>query len=449
MNSQLLASKLSTKGYQDIRYQTLENLTIAVKGKGLGDVVTTHKAGGHVRTLTGGGFGTYSFTGASEIEQAVRQSQVLSNLIPGKASLASVPVVQETVGFRRGDPRTASLDEKKALLLKYHKQIMAYPEIVSTGGTYFEIVSSKIYVNSDGTVIEQDEAVSGIRFNITAKGNGITQITRLYLGGGDDFADLCRQEETVEARARQTVGLLTADTISEGNYDVILDHEVGGLFIHEAFGHLSEADNLLQSKALQKTMTLGTEFGLPILNVVDDPGEVGHPGSYVFDDEGVQGSRTELIREGKLAGRLHSRQTAALMGEAPTGHCRAKDFSFRPIPRMGNIYIAPGPHSFDDMVGSIDRGLYLFGAAGGQTSGERFSFAVQGGYRIEGGRIVGMVRDISLGGNLFTTLRNISMVGSEFVWSRAGGCGKQGQTLIKCGKGSVPVKIDNMAIGVR
>ncbi|HSL93133.1 MAG TPA: TldD/PmbA family protein [Bacillota bacterium] len=449
MNSELLASQLSTKGYQDIRYQTLDNLTISVKGQGLGDVITTRKQGGHARSLTGGGFGTYSFTGAGDLGLAVRQSMVLSNLIPGRVTLANVPVEQEKIGFRRPDPRTIPMEEKKELLLKYHQQLMAHPAIISTGGTYFEIVSNKHYVNNEGTAIEQSEVVSGMRFNITAKGNGITQITRLSLGGGDDFADLGGQEEAVEARAQQTEDLLSAETISEGNYDVILDHEVGGLFIHEAFGHLSEADNLLQSQALQKTMTLGTEFGLPWLNVVDDPGEEGHPGSYVFDDEGVRGSRTHLIREGMLAGRLHSRQTAGLMGETPTGHCRAKDFSFRPIPRMGNIFIAAGPHSFDDMVASIDRGLYLFGAAGGQTSGERFSFAVQGGYRITGGRIVGMVRDVSLGGNLFTTLRNISMVGSEFVWSRAGGCGKQGQSLVNCGKGSVPVKIDNMAIGVR
>lgn len=449
MNSEQLAAKLHCRGYQDIRYQSLEHTTIVAKGQEIGEVITTKKEGGHVRSLTGGGFGTYSFTNPENVEGAVRKSIVLSDLIPGRSALSPVPAVRAVVKLRHQAHNTISLEEKKELLLKYHQQLLAYPEIVSTGGTYFEIASKKAYVNNEGSAIEQEEVVSGIRFNITAKGNGITQITRLYLGGGDNFHDLYDLEEEVEAKAIETVGLLSADTISEGSYDVILDHQVGGLFIHEAFGHLSEADNLLQSRELRKTMTLGTEFASPLLNVIDDPGAPGHPGSYVYDDEGVKGSRTHLIREGKLSGRLHSRQTAALMGELATGHCRAKDFTFRPIPRMGNIFIDAGPHSFEEMVSSIDRGLYLFGAAGGQTSGERFSFAVQGGYFIANGKITGMVRDISLGGNLFTTLRNISMVGSDFKWSRAGGCGKQGQSLIRCGKGSVPVKIKNMTIGVR
>lgn len=116
---------------------------------------------------------------------------------------------------------------------------------------------------------------------------------------------------------------------------------------------------------------------------------------------------------------------------------------------MGNIYIDKGKHSLDQMIESIENGLYLFGSAGGQTSGETFTFAVQGGYKIENGQIKGMVRDIALTGHLFTTLKNIEMVGNEVEFSKAGGCGKAGQILIQSGKGSAPIKIKNMGIGGR
>jgi TldD protein len=199
--------------------------------------------------------------------------------------------------------------------------------------------------------------------------------------------------------------------------------------------------------SLAETMKLGETFAVPEFNVIDDPTLSGYPGSYSYDHEGTLAKRTYLIKDGKLSGRLHSLESANLMNETPTGHARAKNFGFTPIVRMGNIYIDKDKHSLDDMIKSIDKGLYLFGSAGGQTSGDTFTFAVQGAYKIENGEIKGMVRDLALTGHLFTTLKNIEMIGNEIGFSKAGGCGKGGQILIQSGKGSAPIKIKNMGIG--
>lgn len=448
MYKEILLKSLGDKGYQDIRYQYMTNTSIKSKDRDIKEVSVINKSGGHSRALSGGGWGTFSFNKVEDSEVAIKECLLASDLIPGTKSLAVAPVIKDIVVVSpKVDPRKVSIEEKKELLLKYSNILMDYTGIATIEGEYYEQFSNKYFISNEGTVIEKEELICGITFRITSKEGSLTQQTRLSFGGNDNYEGLLNQECAVEAKAKQTVDLLSAKPIVGGNYNVICDSDVSGLFIHEAFGHLSESDNLLGSLALRKTMTLGTEFGNPILNVIDDPSMPGIPGSYIYDDEGVRGTRTYLIKEGVLSGRLHSRETAGELGEIPTGHARAKDYSFTPVVRMGNIYIDKGPNRMDEMIASVEDGLYLFGSAGGQTSGEMFTFAVQGGYVIKNGKLGEMVRDIVLTGNLFTTLKNIDMIGDKVDFSKIGGCGKAGQILTTSGKGSAPIRITNMGIG--
>ena len=194
-------------------------------------------------------------------------------------------------------------------------------------------------------------------------------------------------------------------------------------------------------------MSLGRVFGKPILNVIDDGSLRGHPGSIHYDDDGVLAQKTYLIKQGVLVGRLHSRETAGKMGEEISGNSRARDFSFPPVVRMSNIFIDQGETSFEEMVTSIEDGLYLVGAAGGQTSGNTFTLAVQYGYRIRDGKVSEMVRDIVINCNLFETMSDISAIGDDLTCSRSGGCGKAGQILLTSGMGAPHIKIDNITIG--
>jgi len=243
--------------------------------------------------------------------------------------------------------------------------------------------------------------------------------------------------------------LLDASPPRAGIYPVILDPDEAAVFIHEAFGHLSEADGLQNNPAFREKLKIGTTLGREILNVTDDPTIPGHPGSYDIDDEGVAGVKTRLITDGVLTGRLHSRETAAEFGEPLSGNMRAVDAHFTPIVRMSNIFIEPGNSSFEEMVASIDDGYYLVGARGGQTSGDQFTFGAQWGYRIENGRLGGMVRDINMSGELFSTLRAISMIGSDLSFGERGGCGKgmPMQLNRKSGKGAPHIKIDRVTLG--
>jgi TldD protein len=155
-----------------------------------------------------------------------------------------------------------------------------------------------------------------------------------------------------------------------------------------------------------------------------------------------------LIENGVLAGHLHSLETAAKMGEKPTGNARAIGRGFAPIVRMTNTCIAPGEKSFDELVGGIDRGIYACNMFGGQTMMEMFTFSAAYGYRIENGQLGELVRDVVLTGNVFDTLNNIDGFGDDFALIEAGGgCGKGGQSPLPVTFGSPHLRIRDVVVG--
>ena len=152
--------------------------------------------------------------------------------------------------------------------------------------------------------------------------------------------------DQIKEMAQNAVKMLSAPQAKGGEYTVVLDPILAGVFVHEAFGHLSEADHVYENPQLREIMTLGKKFGGEQLNMVDGAAVPGLRGSYKYDDEGVPAEKTYLIREGILAGRLHSRETAAKMKEKLTGNARAISYRFPPIVRMTNTYIEPGTTIF-------------------------------------------------------------------------------------------------------
>jgi TldD protein len=244
------------------------------------------------------------------------------------------------------------------------------------------------------------------------------------------------------------VDLLGAETVVGGQYPVIVNPQLAGVFIHEAFGHLSESDFVYENPQAREMMVLGRRFGQDALNVYEDGSLPGLRGTHKYDDEGTPTRHTDLIRNGLLVGRLHSRETAAKMGEAPTGNARALNYHYPPIVRMTNTAIEGGTTSFDDMIRDIKLGVYACDAYGGNTYLESFSFSSGYAYMIRDGHVAEMVKDVILAGNLFTTLMNIDAIGNDFEWSQmGGGCGKGGQDGLPVTCGAPHIRIQNVVIG--
>jgi TldD protein len=229
---------------------------------------------------------------------------------------------------------------------------------------------------------------------------------------------------------------------------VVCDPDLAGVFAHEAFGHLSEADFVYANPQAAEMMVLGKVFGRPNLNIVDDGTLTGLRGTHRYDDEGTPTQRTELMRDGILVGRLHSRETAARMGEQPTGNARSVGYRYAPLVRMTNTYIERGNASTADMIADTHLGVYACDGSGGETMMENFSFSAGYGYMIRNGQLAEMVRDVVLSGNLFSTLRNIDAIGDDLVFATKGDCGK-GPGSLPVSTGAPHIRIQRVAMGGR
>jgi TldD protein len=170
-------------------------------------------------------------------------------------------------------------------------------------------------------------------------------------------------------------------------------------------------------------------------------------GSFKYDDEGTPATKTYLIKDGKLTGRLHSRETAAKMGEAATGNARAVSYRYPPIVRMTNTYIEPGTTTFEEMIADIKEGIYARNWYGGTTSMEMFTFSAGEAYMIRNGKIAELIRPVVLTGNVFETLKNIDAIGNDLDMNEGGGCGKGGQSPLPVSNGSPHIRIRHCLVG--
>jgi predicted Zn-dependent protease len=188
--------------------------------------------------------------------------------------------------------------------------------------------------------------------------------------------------------ARHAVELLSAPQVKGGEYTVVLDPILAGVFVHEAFGHLSESDFVYENELMRQIMTLGKEFGCAELNIIDSATVPGLRGSYKYDDEGVPAQKTLLKSDGVVAGLMHNRETARKFNAAPTGNARAEDFRVEPIIRMRNTFMAPRDYSLEELVEGIRAGYYFKSFRGGQANIDgTFQVGIQEAYEIVNGEI--------------------------------------------------------------
>ncbi len=436
--------------FTDVRYEEVQRVVITFDGNELTDIRSNISDGFNARVFRDGAVASGSFAHLNSASGVIRKlsdtARLISQLSKKKNYLKPAPPVKDVVKLSlKIDPRTIPLREKHELLKHYNEMILAQDRIQTTKLTYNEVFRKKLYVTSEGTGIEQEILTTSIKGTIWAKKNNSVQDIRVAVGGSTGFAPLLNREDIFLEKARLCKALLDAEPVKAGTYTVLLDNQIGGLFIHEAFGHLSEAD-FIEDTPLQNKMVLHRKLGCEELNIVDDATIENSLSYYKYDDEGIKASRTQLMKNGILVGRLHSRRTALGYKEPLSGNCVAEDYAYPPIIRMSNIYVEPGYRSFKELINSIDQGLYICGGKGGQTIGDIFSFGAQYGYDIRKGKIKKMLRDINMSGNLFTTLNNIRMIGNDLKFSEAGACGK-GQINIKSCHGAPHMVIDKVVIG--
>ena len=443
------ASRGHNADYVEIRLEESQVTRIVYRGQRLEEIGRTTSLGGNVRALVKGGWGFVSFNNVKglrdKVELAVKQARLVGK--EDSKFSQTEPAVGIVTAETKKDPTTVPLASKKQMLDEYNDIILSTPKIQTSNIGYHDSQRKITFANSEGSYIEQTKVDLSLRLTAIAAEDGQVQQIGLSLGSQGDFSAVESLQAQVREMAQRAVRLLSAPQAKGGEYTVVLDPILAGVFAHEAFGHLSEADHVYENKRLQDIMVLGRRFGGKHLNIVDGAAVPGLRGSYKYDDEGVPGTRTYLIREGVLESRLHSRETAAKMGEMLTGNARALNYRFPPIVRMTNTFIEPGSISFEDMLGDIKEGIYVKDWYGGTTSLEMFTFSAAEAYIIRNGKVAELLRPVVLSGNVFATLGNIDAIGNELAMNQGGGCGKGGQSPLPVSNGSPHIRIRRCLVG--
>jgi TldD protein len=435
--------------YIEVRLDESKSSRLVYRGERLEEAGRTAGTGGCVRALVRGGWGFVSFNSLDKLSEkialAVEQARQVGK---GESQFSpAVPMVDTVPAEFKKNPIDVPLATKNNILDEYNRIMLGTKDIQTTSIGYADIKKKVTLATSEGTYIEQGRIDLNLRLSAIASKDGDVQQVGLSIGSKGDFATVENLHEKVQDIARRAVALLSAPNAKGGTYTVVLDPVLAGVFVHEAFGHLSEADHIYENPQMRELMVLGRRFGGKHLNIVDGAAVPGYRGSFKYDDEGTPATKTYLIKQGVLTSRLHSRETAAKMGEQPTGNARAINYTHPPIVRMTNTFIEPGSTSFEEMISGIKEGVYAKDWYGGTTSLEMFTFSAGEAYMIRNGQIAEMIRPVVLTGNVFATLDNIDAIGNDLDMNQGGGCGKAGQSPLPVSNGSPHIRIQNCLVG--
>lgn len=437
--------------YLMIRLEVGEGTDILVRGDRVETLCEVISIGGHVRACYKGGWGMSSFNEMETIQERVEEAISAARMVGDDTTiLATIEPIQTQchLPLVGTDPRQIPLSEKKQLCDRYTDLLKSRNhQITSTLVQYADTAQKVIILTNEGTDIEQSWVDMEMRFAATARNGETVQTGRETTGSRNGYEDLTALDEQVQSAAQRAVASLSLPSVRGSIYTVVIDPILTGLFVHEAFGHLSEADMAYENPDLLEVMSIGRCFGSKELQIFDGAAPPGHRGSYLYDDEGTPATTTQLIQDGILVGRLHSRETAGKLGETPTGNARCLNYHHAPIVRMTNTWIERGSTPVYDLFTGIKEGVYARNWLGGMTNGEMFTFSAGEAWMIRNGRIAEPVKDVTLSGNVFKTLADIEAIGDDFYWDESGGCGKGGQNGLPVGCGGPSLRIRNVVIG--
>jgi len=449
--SDLIARYRSRVDYLAIRLEDSEGTSILLQGDKVETLSEGLSIGGQVRACYQGGWGFASFNQLSTLSERVEEAIAAARVVgDDETILAPIKAVKAVchLPLTGTDPRHIPLSEKKALCDRYNEILKSVdPHITTTTVRYSDSTQRIIIATSEGTLIEQSWVDMEMRFSATARNGDIVQTGRETTGSRKAYEDLTNLDEQVRSAAQRALDSLSLPPVKGGTYTVVIDPILTGLFVHEAFGHLSEADMAYENPDLLEVMSMGRQFGPEELQIFDGAAPLGHRGSYFYDDEGTPATTTQLIKDGILVGRLHSRETAGKLEETPTGNARCLNYHYPPIVRMTNTWIERGKTPVEDLFKGIKEGVYARNWIGGMTNGEMFTFSAGEAWMIRDGKLAEQVRDVTLSGNVFKTLADIEAIGDDFYWDESGGCGKGGQSGLPVGCGGPSLRIRNVVVG--
>lgn len=413
-----------------------------------------------VRAVTGEKTG-FAYTDQISLAKLKQSAIAAQSIVQSKAPLIVTPFKHSDVLpiYTDINPINSTSQEAKITLLHHVDKLARSLDkrvidvTASLTGNYEDVLIAA----TDGTYAVDTRPLVRLSISVLVEENGIRE--KGSSGGGGRFGYdyfLSVNEQTGESQidtytkeaTRLALVALSAQPAPAGSMTVVLGAGWPAVLLHEAVGHGLEGD-FNRKKSSVFSGKIDECVTSELCTIVDDATIKDRRGSLTIDDEGVKGQRTVLIENGILKGYMFDKLNAKLMGQVSTGNGRREGYAYLPMPRMTNTYMLPGNSTFDDIINSVDYGLYAPGFAGGQvdiTSG-KFVFSTSEAYLIENGKITKPIKGATLIGSGIETMQKISMVGNDMVLdSGIGVCGKAGQN-VPVGVGQPTLKVDDLIVG--
>jgi TldD protein len=404
---------------EDILKETSENIVI----------------GAGIRVIYGDQTG-YAYTNDISFDELRRAALAAASIAKAKVTLRPSPLQPSSLGHNFYPiliaPEDRLLDKKIGLVRETYTAALSLDrKIKKVKASFIDQIRHVRIVDSEGIDISDVQPLIKLTCLSIAEKPGKREMG--YSGGGGRVGleyfekNLVPKQVGTEA-SQEALALLEAVQAPAGEMPIVLAPGHSGVLIHEAVGHLLEADfNRKKTSIFWDKM--GKRVGNKQIFIYDDPTIPFYRGSYNVDDEGTIPSKTPLIERGKLVGLLQDKLSARLMGLPLTGHGRRQDYTCIPIPRMSNTYIDKGEYEPEEIIRAVNKGFYAHKFEGGQVEDSgKFTFSVSSGFLIEGGKLSAPVKQATLIGSNMDILQKIEKVGSDLAFGfQTGTCGKDGQ----------------------
>lgn len=440
--------------YADIYFEHAYSNNVRLIDNNVDNASSNIEYGAGVRVVVGDQTG-YAYTEIATVDELLKAARMANRIASNGEKYNNVNIQELTNPNRypilhHWEEKT--LLDRKPWLEKLNNRIFELDKRVKKVAiTQGDGTSDILFFNSEGNIFSDSIPIAMLSATcVMEDDNGHREqagSSRSFHTGYEFLTEELIEELAQEVVSRTAI-LFDATKPKGGEMAVVMGAGGSGILLHEAIGHAFEADfNRLGTSIFSDK--LGKTICNPLINVVDDGTIPYNRGSINFDDEGIEGQKTYIVTEGRLTSYLHDRISARHYGVKPTGNGRRESFRYTPLPRMRATYMEAGPHSEEEMIANVKKGVYVDVFSNGQVqigAGD-FTFYVKSGWLIENGRLTTPIKDINVIGNGPEALAAISMVGNNpkidnGTWT----CGKDGQSCaVTCGMPSVLV--DRLTVG--
>lgn len=435
--------------YADVRIEDRFTTNVLLQNGQLHEAKETNEKKAFIRVYDGQ---MWYYTSTDDVENVQQSLEELYRYAQPNENVESDPIVKKyqvnkdvKLLFEHCSVKDVPLQQKLQLLESTSAKLVSALCNFKTA-RYLDRHSVYNFYSSKGSDITYDFQTCGVAYGL-AFAHESENMQEQLSKACTEFSQLEYSEKELNDFVARCEDFITnAKPVVAGSYPVVLAPIVTGVFAHESFGHKSEADFMLGDEMMAKEWTLGKKVGSDILTIRES-GVFGGSGYVPYDDEGTKATDTYLIKNGVLTGRLHNATTAVELNEELTGNARAINCDYEPIVRMTTTFVEAGESTFEQLIGGIKHGYYVYSVKHGSGM-STFTIAPNIAYEIVDGKIVGPAKIAVLTGNVFETLGLIDGVGNDrqilsFV---TGGCGKMEQFPLNVGMGGPHIRVSKMNV---